>query len=820
MVVNMTDYNIENVLKDDATMRLPLLALRGLCVFSGIVLHFDVGRPKSVKALDEAMKSGQMIFLVAQKDMKTDNPQAKDLYTMGTVARVKQILRLPGDSIRVLVEGIHRAEIVGIISDSPFYEAEVKPVLSYPVVEDRNVNEALLRTARDVFDQYASYMSKLSTDITFTVLDTTDPGYLADYLAANLPLRVSDKQVILEELNPLVRLQKLISLLENEVEILDLEQSIHLKTKEQIDKNQKEYYLREQMKAIQNELGEGDGVLSDCEKYTQQILKLKLPADIEEKLLKEVDRLSKMALSSSEGMVIRTYLDTCLELPWKKSTKDRTDVAKAKKILEADHYGMSRVKERILEFLAVKKLNPELKGQIICLVGPPGVGKTSVGVSIAKALGRKYTRVSLGGVRDEADIRGHRKTYIGAMPGRIINALRQAKTNNPVILLDEVDKLSYDFRGDPSAALLEVLDPEQNVAFYDHYIELPFDLTNVLFITTANTLDTIPRPLLDRMEIIELSSYTSEEKLQIAKKYLLPKQQKKHGLKKNKLILTDEAIADIINYYTRESGVRNLERNLASVCRKSAMQIVEGKKSVHINSENLTEFLGPHKFLYDKKNLRSEVGVVCGLAWTQSGGDTLFVEVNVVKGTGKIELTGQLGEVMKESAHAAISFIRSRASDLGIEEEFYKDYDMHIHFPEGAIPKDGPSAGITMATAIISALTGIPVKNNVAMTGEITIRGRVLPIGGLREKSMAAYRAKIDTVIIPKENESDLEEIDQVVKDHITFIPVSTMDEVLKIALIDSCDTRILKPTAFPAAKAAPIPIELPKNKSRKSIQQ
>lgn len=817
----MTDnYNIETILQNDSTMKLPLLALRGLCVFSGIVLHFDVGRPKSVKALDETMKSGQMIFLVAQKDMRMDNPQVQDLYTMGTIAKVKQILRLPGDSIRVLVEGIHRAEIVKIISDSPYNVAEVKPVLSHPVLEDHNVNEALIRTARDVFDQYAVYMSKISTDIAFTVLDTTDPGYLADYLAANLPLHLSDKQLILEELNPFARLQKLISILENEIEILDLEQSIHLKTKEQIDKNQKEYYLREQLKAIQNELGDGEGIQSDCEKYTDKILKLKLLPETEEKLLKEVDRLSKTMSSSSEGMVIRTYLDACLDLPWNKSTKDRSDVAKAKKMLDADHYGMAKVKERILEFLAVKKLNPNLKGQIICLVGPPGVGKTSVGISIAKALGRKYARVSLGGVRDEADIRGHRKTYIGAMPGRIISALRQSKSSNPVILLDEVDKLSNDYRGDPSAALLEVLDPEQNIAFCDHYIEVPFDLSNVLFITTANTLETIPRPLLDRMEIIELSSYTSEEKLQIAKKYLLPKQQKKHGLKRGELLVTEEGIADVINFYTREAGVRSLERKLATLCRKAAMQIVEGKKKVHIDPQNLTEYLGSHKYLYDKKNMCSEVGVVCGLAWTQSGGDTLFVEVNVVKGSGKIELTGQLGDVMKESAHAAISFIRSRALDLGIDEDFHKNYDIHVHFPEGAIPKDGPSAGITMATAIISALTDLPVKNNVAMTGEITIRGRVLPIGGLREKSMAAYRAKIDTVIIPKENESDLEEIDAVVKDHIQFIPVSSMDEVLKIALIGHCDPkRLLKPTSFSAGKV-PIPLEIPKNKSEKSIQQ
>ena len=820
--MHMSEINIEKVLMEGGTMRLPLLALRGLCVFTGVVLHFDVGRPKSVKALEETMKNGQHIFLLAQKDMRTDSPKIDDLYEMGTVAKIKQILRLPGESIRVLVEGVYRAQMVEIASDDPFYIADVRPVLSYPVLEDRNVNEALIRAARDVFDQYAAFMSKISADTAFAVLDAKEPGFLADFLASNLPLRLEDKQKILEELNPLIRLQKLITILENEVEILSIEQTIQARTQEQVEKNQKEYYLREQMKAIQNELGEGEGVQADCEKYTARIMKLAFPPDVQEKLLREVDRLSKTHSSSSEGMVIRTWLDTCLDLPWDKMTKDKIDVARAAKILDTDHYGLEKVKKRIVEFLAVKQLNPSLKGQIICLVGPPGGGKTSVGRSIARALGRKYARVSLGGVRDEADIRGHRKTYIGAMPGRIINAMRQAKSKNPVLLFDEVDKLANDFRGDPSAALLEVLDVEQNTAFVDHYLEIPVDLSDVLFITTANTTETIPRPLLDRMEVIELSSYTAQEKLHIAKRHLLTKQQKKHGLKKSKMAIDDAAMLDVISFYTRESGVRNLERTLATLCRKSAMEIVEGAKKVCITPQSLPKYLGPHKYLYDKKNKISEVGIASGLAWTQVGGDMLFVEVNVVPGTGKVELTGQLGDVMKESAQAAISFIRKRTDELHIDPEFYKNFDIHVHFPEGAVPKDGPSAGITMATAIVSALTDCPVRNDVAMTGEVTIRGRVLPIGGLREKSMAAYRAKIDTVIIPKENERDLEEIDPAVKEAITFMPVSSMSEVLAIALLPQQKEQEIKPKpkAYKSPKVGAISPRATKNKPEKSITQ
>lgn len=780
-------------------LNLPLLALRGLCVFTGVTIHFDVGRTRSVKALEDAMKEGQRIFLVAQKDMKTNSPTQDDLYRVGTVARIKQVLKLPGDSIRVLVEGENRAVINEFIARTPYYIANITLIDETVSEGSENFSEALLRAAQKVFDEYILQGPKISSEVVLTVKDAKDPGFMADYIAAHLPLRLEDKQAILEEFDPLNRLGRITAILEREIQVLDIEREIQIQTKEQIDKNQKEYYLREQLKAIYNELGEGESVISESDEFKKKIHSLKLAPETEEKFLKEADRLTKTSFSSSEGVVIRTYLETCLELPWQKQTKDKINLDYARKILDRDHYGLDKVKERILEFLAVKKLNPDLKGQVLCFAGPPGVGKTSVAKSIATAMGRKYVRVSLGGVRDEADIRGHRKTYIGSMPGRIINAMQQAGTKNPVILLDEVDKLSSDYRGDPSAALLEVLDIEQNKAFIDHYIEVPFDLSNVLFITTANTLSEIPRPLLDRMDIIELSSYTQQEKVNIARDYLLPKQIKNHGLRKSSLKVSDDMLNLIISGYTREAGVRTLERTLGTICRKSAMAIVDKKKkTVKLDAKLVKEFLGPQKYFYDSINDHDEIGVVCGLAWTSVGGDTLFVEVNVVEGTGKIELTGKLGDVMKESAYAAFSYIRSRAQAFHIEHDFYKKYDTHIHFPEGAVPKDGPSAGITIATALISAFTKTPVKRDIAMTGEITIRGRVLPIGGLKEKTMAAYRAGIGTVIIPKENESDLAEIDPVVLENIKFVLASNMDQVVSAALLFGQKDQVLESLGQP----------------------
>ncbi|MGI6030578.1 MAG: endopeptidase La [Eubacteriales bacterium] len=763
---------------------IPVLALRGLVVFNGIHIHFDVGRERSVKSLEQAMREGQNIFLVAQKQLSTDNPGKDDLFQVGTMARIKQILRMPGDNMRVLVEGISRGILEELTGQTPCLRGNITLVDEVPVDEESVEAMAYVSTLRDAFDEYCAYQNRSGNDIILKVMDCNHPGRLADLICANIALRMEDKQEILAEFDPYVRAEKLTVFLKREIDVMEVEASVAKRVKEQIDKNQREYVLREQLKAIQIELDEGDGIQKECEAFTQRIMDLKLPEEIQEKLLKEVDRLSRTSQGSSEGMVIRTYLDTVLSIPWSTTTRDRLSVPKARKLLDAEHYGMEKVKEQILEFLAVKQLNRDLKGQILCLVGPPGVGKTSIGHSVAEAMGRKFVRLSLGGVRDEADIRGHRKTYIGAMPGRIISALIQSGSRNCVMMLDEVDKMASDFRGDPAAALLEAFDGEQNVAFRDHYVELPVDLSDVLFIVTANTLDTIPRPLLDRMEVIELGSYTQEEKVHIARKHLLPKVMKKHGLERRSLSISDDAINAIIEGYTRESGVRNLERALAKVCRKAAVRMVEdGVSRVSVTRKNLHDYLGVIKYLPDATCKEDEVGVVCGLAWTQVGGDILYVEVNVMKGSGKIELTGSLGDVMKESAHAAISYIRSRCSQLGIDEEFYKNNDIHIHFPQGAIPKDGPSAGITMATAIVSALTGTPVLHDVAMTGEVTIRGRVLAIGGLKEKTMAAYKHGMKTVIIPRENQRDLEEIDPAVREHVRFVTASNMDEVLAVAL-------------------------------------
>ncbi len=770
---------------ETALSRLPVLPLRGLTAFPHMIIHFDVGRMMSIRALEASMKNGQLIFLTAQRELKTSTPAPGDLYQMGTVCMVRQILRLPGDNIRVLVEGRARAlahqftmpeEEDGCI----YAEVEELEDFVYGVTERRA--QALVRTAQERFAEYAQNSPRISPDVELTVAEGGDPGWLADYIAQNLPVEVDAKQEILEELNVTRRLAMVIRLLGEETEILKIENEIQDELKTQMDKNQREYYLREQIKVIQTELGEQD-TAAEAETYRKRVLDLHLPQECEDKLIKEVDRFAKLGGSNAEQGVVRTYLDTVLDLPWNKKSEERLDLAEAQAILDRDHYGLKKVKERIMEFLAVKTLAPGLKGQVLCLVGPPGVGKTSIAKSVAEAMGRNYARMSLGGVRDEADIRGHRKTYIGAMPGRIIDALRRAGTSNPLILLDEIDKMGNDFRGDPASAMLEVLDTEQNVAFRDHYIELPFDLSDVLFLTTANDLSTVPRPLLDRMEVIELSSYTEEEKRQIALHHLLPKQMKKHGLEKGQLVLSEKMLGAVITGYTREAGVRRLEQLLAKLCRKAAKHIADGGKRLTVTEKNMEELLGVAPYKDDVVSKKDEVGIVNGLAWTSVGGEMLEVEVAVVPGTGKIEVTGNLGTVMQESAKAAVTFVRSRAESLSIDPMFYKDNDLHIHFPEAAVPKDGPSAGVTITTALVSALTEAPVRHDVAMTGEVTLRGRVLPIGGLREKTMAAYRAGIKTVVIPKDNEADLQDIEPVVRETLHFVPAAHMDTVMETAL-------------------------------------
>lgn len=763
---------------------MPVLALRGLTIFPNMLLHFDVGREASIKALDEAMSGSTPIFLVSQRDLAVEEPKQEDLYPIGTISNVRQILRLPGDNVRVMVEGSARGKLVTLTQTAPFLSGEVEtlPVPDRPRSTPKT--EALIRSTYELFEAYTELSPHMTGDILIHVLASEDPGYIADYIAQNIAMRASDKQAILEDLRPVRRLERLLHALRREVEILELEQDMQTKVRDQLSNSQRDYYLREQLKVIQGELGEGENGDGEIAGYRKAIDGKKLPEEVSAKLRKEVDRLVKQPFGSAEATVIRNYLDVCLELPWNKKTKERVDVAAARKVLDADHYGLEKVKERILEFIAVKQLAPELKGQVLCLVGPPGVGKTSIAMSVSKALGRKLARISLGGIHDEAEIRGHRKTYVGAMPGRIIDAVRRAGSSNPLLLLDEIDKLASDIHGDPASALLEVLDGEQNSSFRDHFLELPFDLSDVLFITTANTTDTIPRPLLDRMEVIELSSYTDEEKLQITKEYLLPKELKRHGLKKGQLRLTDDAIREVITGYTKESGVRVLERELGALCRKAAMRIVtNGVKRISIIGDMLEEYLGVRKYHPEKRETVEQIGVVNGLAWTQVGGELLQVEVNVVPGSGKIELTGNLGDVMKESAKAAFTYIRGRTDRLGIDPDFHKAKDIHVHFPEGAVPKDGPSAGVAIATAMVSALTGVPVKRDIAMTGEITLRGRVLPIGGLREKTMAALRNGVRTVILPADNIPDLEDIDQTVRSALQFIPAEHVDQVLAAAL-------------------------------------
>lgn len=762
---------------------LPLLALRGLVVFPGMHLHFDVGRRKSILALNEAMGEDQLIYLVTQKDMAVDDPALDDLYEMGVVARVRQVLKLPGDNLRILVDVLYRAGVEQVEQTEPYLRVAVKERLERRIVGTLNA-QAAMRECRTYFEEYAQLAHGLAPDVIATVSGEQEAGFLVDYIAASLPLPVEEKQTILGMTAVEKRMEHLLALLERECEILRLEQDIHKRVHEQMDQNQKEYYLREQMKVIAAELGDDDNPVEESEEYRARIEALELPEETTQKLLRECAKLSKMPYGSHEATVSRNYLDTCLALPWNTATKDNLDLNAARRTLDRDHYGLDKVKERIIEALAVRRLSPEMKGQVLCFVGPPGVGKTSIAKSIASAMGRKYVRVSLGGVRDEAEIRGHRKTYIGAMPGRIINAVRQAGVKNPLILLDEIDKMGSDYHGDPASAMLEVLDSEQNFAFCDHYIEVPFDLSEVLFITTANTVDTIPAPLYDRMDVITLGSYTAEEKFHIAKEHLLRKQVRRHGLTLRQVRIPDEILRSIIEGYTREAGVRELERCIAKLCRKIAKKIVSGEaKSVTVGQ--LEEYLGPVKYKPESAPLAEEVGVVNGLAWTSVGGETMPVEVAVLDGSGKIELTGSLGDVMKESARTAISYVRSHSAEWHIDSDFYKKKDIHIHVPEGAVPKDGPSAGVTMATAIVSALTGIPVRQDVAMTGEISLRGRVLPIGGLKEKTMAAYTHHMKTVIIPAENEADLAEVDGVVRDNVQFVTASHLDTVLHTALVE-----------------------------------
>ena len=776
-------YNVEKKI-------LPLIPLRGMSVFPHMVIHFDVGREKSISALEEAMVDDSLILLCAQKDAKVENPKIEDFYHVGTIAKIKQMLKLPGGSIRVLVEGINRGRITEIVQEDEYFKAEVEELIY--TTEDLIIGkelEAAMRLVINDMEEYLSISNRLSPDILITVTDIEDPGRLADVIASYISLKIEDHQKILETIDLYERLESLHQILQEEIELLRIEEKINQRVKKQITKVQKEYYLKEQMRAIQRELGEEDEDLEEIEEYKTQINEIEMPEEVREKALKEVDRLDKMSPHSAETAVIRTYLDWIIELPWDVATKDKVNIKKARDVLNKDHYGLVDVKERILEFIAIRELATEIKGPILCLVGPPGVGKTSIAKSIAESLNRNFVRMSLGGVRDEAEIRGHRRTYVGAMPGRVISSIKKAGSNNPVFLFDEIDKLASDFRGDPASALLEVLDPEQNNSFTDHYLEVPFDLSKVLFITTANTVASIPAPLLDRMEVIRISGYTEEEKLNIATRHILPKQLEEHGLNKKNLKISENAMRNIINNYTREAGVRELERNIANICRKAAKKIIEDNvKTVRVNQGNLHKYLGVEKYRTDIGERDHQIGVATGLAWTAFGGETLSIEVNSMKGTGKLQLTGQLGDIMKESAHAGISYIRANSKVLGINESFHKEMDLHIHVPEGAIPKDGPSAGITMATASISALSNRPVNKDIAMTGEITLRGRVLPVGGIKEKLLAAHRIGIKKVLIPFENKKDLEEIPDKVKKSMDIVLVKTMDEVLEHALLEKGD--------------------------------
>ncbi|MBU3191576.1 endopeptidase La [Clostridium bowmanii] len=771
---------------DKNTKLLPLIPLRGMNIFPYMVLHFDVGREKSILALEDAMLNNQEIFLVSQKQSKIEQPEDKDIYSIGTVCNIKQILKLPGDTIRVLVEGLKRGKISEYKDREPFVRAEIEIIEDDECADDKKC-KALVRIIDKAFEEYINLSVNNFPDALFSLEETKEPGRYCDIVSSYLILKPETKQELLEALEVNKRLEKLLFILKNEVEVLKIEKKIGVKVKGRIDKIQKEYYLREQIKAIQEELGEDDENKREIDEYESKINKAKLPKAAKEKAIYELNRLKSSGNFSAESGVIKGYLDWVLALPWNKTTKDNIDIKKAREVFDAEHYGLEDVKERIIEYLAVKKISKTLKGPILCLVGPPGVGKTSIAKSVANALNRNFVRMSLGGVKDEAEIRGHRKTYVGAIPGRIIYAMKQAGSKNPLFLLDEIDKMSGDFKGDPADALLEVLDSEQNATFRDHYLELDFDLSKVLFITTANKLDTIPRPLLDRMEIIEVSGYTSEEKFHIAKNHLIPKMLKEHNMEGDKIIFSEPAINCVIENYTRESGVRSLERQIAAVIRKAITEMVEkNKETVNVSVAHVKRYLGAVIYTYDKTEEEDRVGVVTGLAWTEVGGVTLPVEVSAMEGTGKLELTGQLGDVMKESAKAGYSYVRANAVKYNIDKDFYKNKDIHIHVPEGSVPKDGPSAGVTMITAMVSALTNKKVKHNVAMTGEITLTGRVLPIGGLKEKSLAAYRAGIDTIIIPRDNEKDIQKIPKSIVNKLKFIIANKVEDVLYNALLEN----------------------------------
>ncbi len=778
---------------------LPMLPLRGLMVFPQMVLHFDVGRKKSVAALEQAMLGDQRIFLVAQRDMDVDNPDIDDIFHVGTIAAIKQVLKLPGDNIRVLVEGKSRAVLRAVTQEEPYFEGALDELIPQAVPASIEV-DALLRTAHTYFEEYCKMSGRVSGETMQSVLEVEEPGQLADVIAANVLTKVEDRQQILEEFDDIARLEAVCAVLVRETELAGVEKKVQARVRKQIEQNQKDYFLREQIKAIQTELGDKDA--TDVEDLRERLEKTPMNDEARDKAARELERLSRMAPGSPEIGVSRTYVEWLLDLPWGRTTPDNLDLKRARRVLAEDHYGLDKVKERVIEYLAVCRIKNNMKGPVLCFVGPPGVGKTSIARSIARALGRKFVQMSLGGVRDEAEIRGHRRTYIGAIPGRIITSIKQAGSMNPVFLFDEIDKMASDVRGDPASAMLEVLDSAQNNAFRDHYLEAPFDLSGVMFITTANSVDTIPRPLLDRMELIEVSGYTEEEKLNIAKRHLLPNQIKEHGLAPRSVRMSDKVLRSLIQGYTREAGVRTLQRTIGKVVRKSAVAMLDEQvETVTVTQERLEEFLGAPRYHYEKAGKKPEVGVVNGLAYTVVGGDTLQIETTTMPGTGQLELTGSLGDVMKESARAAKSFVRAHAEEFGIDPEFYKKLDIHIHVPEGAVPKDGPSAGVTMTTALVSALTGIPVRQNVAMTGEITLRGRVLPIGGLKEKLLAAHRAGIDTVLIPKENLKDLEEVPENVRSAMKIVPAEDVHTVLETAL---CEKPAPRPKAEPLAGALP----------------
>ena len=788
----MEEKAIKNINTKTKDLILPAVAMRGLVCFPRFVMHFDVAREMSVKAVEAALKNDRLVFLTAQKDVYVEEPQEKDLYNIGVVAEIRQTLKTPDNVMRVLVEGLYRAKIKETVNENGMFVCTVKKLPDYSREKPDPVDlTAIMRSIKDIFETYGELVPRMPKELINSIMCQNDPYKLFENIAYNMNLDFQDKQMLLEESNILSKLGMLYANIVHEVEVLEIEKQIHDEVRSNLDKNQREYYLREQMRVISSQLGEDDSQ-EEAYEYMDRIYEMNLAPEITEKLIREADRLLKTSSSSQESFVIRNYLDTVLELPWNTSSKTKTDIKRAARILDKDHYGLKRVKERILESIAAYAMAPEVTGQIICLSGPPGVGKTSIGKSIAKALGREYVRVSLGGVRDESDIRGHRKTYIGAMPGRIINAIKQAGTNNPLILFDEIDKMGNDFRGDPASAMLEVLDSEQNKEFRDHYIEVPFDLSDVLFITTANTLDTVQAPLLDRMEVIELSSYTREEKFHIAKEHLIKKQEGKNGLKASQIRICNDAIYKLIDSYTREAGVRNLERQIGSLCRKAAKEIVEdGVKKVTFKADNLEKYLGHEKYLPDVVSDKDAVGSVNGLAWTSVGGVVMPLEVLVLDGKGRIELTGSLGDVMKESAKIAVSYCRSVADKYGIDKDFYEKKDLHIHAPEGAVPKDGPSAGVTMITGIISALGNIKVRSDVAMTGEITLSGKVLPIGGLREKTMAAYKAGVKTIIVPFANKGDLDDVDDTVKLCCEFVFAKTIQDVLDVALVPNSKNNV-----------------------------